>query len=94
MNRLTVTIAAGLIATAAGADDIYNGFAEGNPDLRAERNDYVGTTVVQPGVGDSIDRYQGWADGNSDLFQRFDAPVDDDERSADVYKGFRINPEL
>jgi hypothetical protein len=50
--------------------------------------------VVQPSVGDSIDRYQGWADGNSDLFQRFDAPVDDDERAADVYKGFRINPEL
>ena len=91
---MAAAMAAGLFAAAAGADDIYNGFGAGNPDLRAETNDYVGSTVIQRGVGDSVDRYQGWADGNGDLFNSFESPVDDREQPADVYHGFRDNPEL
>jgi hypothetical protein len=93
MNRLTAAIAAALFVTAAGADDIYQGFAAGNPDLRAEGNDFIGDTVIQRGVGDSIDRYQGWADGNGDLFKRFDAPVEDYE-APHFYEGFEGNPDL
>jgi hypothetical protein len=98
MNRLTAAIALGpfaavLFVSGVTADDIYQGFAAGNPDLRAESNDYVGSGVIQRGVGDSIDRYQGWADGNGDLFRRFDAPVDDHE-PPNVYEGFRGNPDL
>jgi hypothetical protein len=93
MNRLTAAIAATLFVTAAGADDIYQGFAAGNPDLRAEANDFIGDTVIQRGVGDSIDRYQGLADGNDDLFPRFEAPVNDAE-GPHFYGGFEGNPDL
>lgn len=98
MNRQTAATALGPIAaflcvTGVGAEDIYRDFAAGNPDLRVESGDYAGTAVIQRGVGDSIDRYQGWSDGNGDLFKRFDAPVDDHE-PPNVYEGFRGNPDL
>jgi hypothetical protein len=93
MNRLTIAAAAGLLATGVCADDNYHGFAAGNPDLRAESNHYVGGTVIQRGVGDSVDRYQGWANGNGDLFKRFDAPVDVYE-TPKIYESFRGNPDL
>jgi len=93
MNRLTVAIGAALLATAAGADDFYQGFAQGNQDLRPVANPYTSSGVIQRGVGDSLDRYQGWADGNNDLFKRFQAPVDGHERP-DIYRGFSGDPDL
>jgi hypothetical protein len=88
-----IAMAAALIATVAGADDFYHGLAQGNPDLRSVTNAYTGSGVIQRGVGDSIDRYQGWADGNDDLFTRFDAPTDDHERP-EIYPGLSGNPDL
>jgi len=96
MNRLTALtalIAASLFAVAVGAEDIYHGFAKGNPDVRTVPNDFAESGVTQYGVGDNIDRYQGWADGNPDLLQQFDAPVDHHE-PPNIYQGFRGNPDL
>jgi hypothetical protein len=94
MNGLTAMIAAGLFAaTTVAADEVYQGFAQGNPDLRAQPNQFIGGGVTQRGVGDSIDRYQGWGDDNGDLFNRFDASTDTYEAPR-IYQGFAGNPDL
>ena len=96
MKRFASLIALASFATAAGATDIYQQFSEGNSDLRAQPNEYMGTT--QRGVGASVDRYQGWADGNGDLFKRSDAGIADPHMSnhqlPNVYRGFSGDPNL
>ncbi|MGB5736136.1 MAG: hypothetical protein WBM40_16995 [Thiohalocapsa sp.] len=96
MKKIASLIALASFATAAGATDIYQQFSEGNPDLRAQPNEYMGTT--QRGVGASVDRYQGWADGNGDLFRSSDVGISDphmsDHQLPDVYRNFNDNPDL
>ena len=69
MKKIATTLATALFATGAAAADIYNGFGGKNPDLSVGYAS-VETTVtgMQPGIGDSFDRYHGWADNNPDLF--------------------------
>jgi hypothetical protein len=93
MNRPTAVFLASLFATTAGAADVYQDFARGNRDLRTEPNDFTASGVIQYGVGDSVDRYQGWADGNPDFLKRFDAPVTHHE-PPNIYQGARGNPDL
>jgi hypothetical protein len=65
--------------------------SEANSRSRVSAEDFVG---VQPSVGDSIDRYHGWADGNPDLFKADrSAPTDSGERP-DIYMGLGGNPDL
>ncbi len=96
MKRYAAIIALASFATAAVADGIYQQFSEGNSDLSTQPNHYVGAT--QRGVGASVDRYQGWADGNGDLFKSSDAGITDpqmsDHQSPDVYRSFSDNPDL
>ena len=87
MKTIT-TIAAALFAANVSAFDIYYDLGEGNPDLSTERlsaEDFVG---VQPSIGDSVERYHGWADGNPDLFEAdFSGPTDGGD-NPDIYIGF------
>ena len=96
MKRFAAIIALASFATAAGAADIYQQFSQRNSDLRVQPNHYVGAT--QRGVGASVDRYQGWADGNGDLFSSSDAwitnPPMSDHQLPDVYRGFADDPDL
>ena len=69
MKRLLAVMASSFFVAGVSATDIYHGLGDGNSDLSTPRlsaSDFAG---VQPGVGDSVSRYQGWADGNPDLFK-------------------------
>lgn len=68
MTKTLAIAAATLFATGAQAADSYQQFTAGNPDIGARGISYADVTAVQPGVGSSVDRYQGIAQGNSDLF--------------------------
>jgi len=48
---------------------------------------------VQPGVGDSVHRYQGWATDNPDLMSRFQAEFTDQDHPQ-IYPGQQGNPDL
>ena len=89
---LFATITASFAAVAV-ADDIYQGFAAGNPDLRSGDFKAAPMAGVQPGVGDSVHRYQGWATDNPDLMSRFQAEFTDQDHPQ-IYSGQQGNPDL
>ena len=95
MKTIITTIAASLFAANVSAAEIYQGLADGNSDLSAQRvsaEDFVG---VQPSVGDSVDRYHGWADGNPDLFKSDQSsPTESSGDRPDIYMNLRGNPDL
>ena len=90
--KTIITAAAVLLAANLSAADIYYGLDEGNSDLstvRVSAEDFVG---VQPSVGDSVDRYQGWAEGNPDLFKAGGTTNSTDD--PDIYMSISGNPDL
>ena len=90
--KTIITAAAVLFAANVSAADIYHGLGDGNSDLSTQRvsaNDFVG---VQPSIGDSVDRYQGWADGNPDLFKATGTTNTTDD--PDIYTSISGNPDL
>jgi hypothetical protein len=90
--KTIITAAAILFAANVSAADIYHGLGEGNSDLSTQRvsaNDFVG---VQPSIGDGVDRYQGWADGNPDLFKATGTTNTTDD--PDIYTSISGNPDL
>ena len=95
MKTIITTIAATLFAANVSAAEIYQGLADGNSDLSTQRvsaEDFVG---VQPSVGDSVDRYHGWADGNPDLFKSDQSsPTESSGDRPDIYMNLRGNPDL
>jgi hypothetical protein len=95
MKKLIASIAAAAFAAGATADGFYHGFAEGNPDLLANRVAADSVVAAQPGVGDSLDRYHGLDDGNSDLFKTpRDSWAQSNSENPDIYGGFRGSPSL
>jgi len=93
MKTIIITAAA-LFAANIGAAEIYHDLAEGNSDLATQRvsaEDFVG---VQPSVGDSIDRYHGWADGNPDLFKADRSGPNGATSDPDIYQSQGGNPDL
>ena len=95
MKTIATAIAAALFATGATASNIYNGFGNNNPDLSVGyASVQMDVTGVQPGIGDSFDRYHGWADSNPDLFSSTGAPRST-HQSPDRYGSFDDgNPDL
>lgn len=95
----TLAIAAAALLTAgAQAADSYTQFTAGNPDSARQRITYEGRTAVAPSIGSSLDRYQGIAQGNSDLFSvdrsaAFNREHARSERP-DIYGPFGGNPDL
>jgi hypothetical protein len=87
ITKSALALAVTLFAANIAADSVYQGFADGNPDLFQYTRGSVATVGIQPGVGDSFDLYHGLADGNSELF----SPVQDDKDNGprpDIYRGF------
>jgi hypothetical protein len=98
MTKMLAITAAALFTVSAEAADSYSEFTAGNPDSGHERITYEGVTATQPGVGSTIDRYQGLGQGNPDLFTldieaTADARHADSERP-DIYGSFSGNPDL
>ena len=94
MKRLLAVIASSFFAAGVSAADIYHGLGAGNSDLSTQRvsaEDFVG---VQPSVGDSVSRYQGWDDGNSDLFKADRSGPNGAGSDPDIYQGLGGNPDL
>ena len=94
MKTIITTIAATLFAANVSAAGIYQGLADGNSDLATQpvsAEDFVG---VQPSVGDSVDRYHGWADGTPDLFKSDVSGLTDSGNSPDIYRNLGGNPDL
>lgn len=95
MKTIITAVAATLFtaaATTASAADFYKGFA-GNPDLVRQYN-AVAPIAVQPGVGSDIDRYQGVADGNADLFNVMIEGRASNGDAPRIYSGAQGNPDL
>ena len=94
MKRLLAVIASSVFAVGVSAADFYHGFGTGNSDLPTQRlgaQDFAG---VQPSVGDSVNRYQGWADGNPDLFMADRSGPRDSGDDPNIYRGISGNPDL
>jgi hypothetical protein len=92
MKRLLAVIASSFFAAGVSAADIYHGLGDGNSDLSTQRlsaDDFAG---AQPSVGDSVERYQGWAEGNPDLFKASGTTTSSDD--PDIYMGVSGNPDL
>lgn len=94
MKILLAAVVTTAFAAGAMADDIYNGLAKGNPDLNRGRLANPPVVAVQPGVGDSLNRYHGLDEGNSDLFR---TPKNEGawsfSENPDIFGGFR-DPDL
>jgi hypothetical protein len=91
MKKLISAVVAFPFAAAVGAADIYHGLDRGNSDLSSSA--IADVAAAQPSVGDQVDRYQGWAEGNSDLFNRGETTtVSTDD--PDFYSDFGRNPDL
>ena len=94
MKRLLAVIASSFFAAGVSAAGFYSGLDEGNSDLstqRASAEDFAG---VQPSIGDSVERYQGWADGNSDLFKADRRGPNGATSDPDIYQSQGGNPDL
>jgi hypothetical protein len=94
MKTFVTAIAATFFAAGVNATDIYHGFERGNPDLLGAWAKSEQVTAAQPGVGASFDRYNGWADGNPDIF-RSTPSASRPSQSPDHYGTFNDgNPDL
>ncbi len=94
MKTIITAAAATLFAVTASAADFYQGLDQGNSDLSAQlpsAGDFAG---VQPSIGDSVDRYHGWADGNPDLFKADVSSHTKSGNDPDIYKSLSGNPDL
>ena len=94
MKTIITAAAAALFAANVSAIEIYHGLEDGNSDLTTQRvnaDDFVG---VQPSIGDSVSRYQGWAEGNPDLFKTDGTRERASTGRPDIYMNVSGNPDL
>lgn len=64
MKTIIAATAVTLFATSVSAADIYKDLGRGNLDLAPYGVEYAGVTTTQPGIGNEIERFQGFGDGN------------------------------
>ena len=93
MKTIITAAAAALFAANVSAADVYHGLERGNSDLSAQRLSAEDFAGVQPSIGDSVDRYHGWADGNPDLFKS-DGSRSTSTGRPDIYMNVSGNPDL
>lgn len=93
MTKHTIAFALAVtLSSAAFADHVYRGLAQGNPDLNNGQH-AAPITGVQPGVGTNFHIYRGLAKGNQDLFPRRQ-PTGSAGARPDIYQGLGRNPDL
>ena len=94
MKPVLAVIASSIFAAGVSAADIYHGLDNGNSDLSTERLSAADFAGVQPSIGDSVNRYQGWAKGNPDLFMADRGGPSDSGDDPNIYRGISGNPDL
>ena len=92
--KTIITAAAILFAANVSAADIYYGLGDGNDDLSVQRLSAEDFAGAQPSVGDSVSRYQGWDEGNPDLFKAAGSQERASTGRSDIYQDFSGNPDL
>jgi hypothetical protein len=94
MKQLIAAIAATVFIASVNADDVYKGLAKGNAELHDGH--YAGMVMAgsQPGIGNSVDVYGEFADGNPDLFKRESGPFPDAGDFPDFFEAVKGNPDL
>lgn len=94
MTKIILATAALLFAASIQAADSRQQFVMDNPDSDNSRGFYQGVTAVQPGVGADLDRYQGVADDNADLFNVMLEGQNSSHKTPEIYSGAQGNPDL
>lgn len=94
MKTIVTTAVAALFAANVGAVEIYHGLADGNSDLSVPRVTADDFAAVQPSVGDTVSRYQGWDVGNPDLFKADRSGSSGATSDPDIYMILDGNPDL
>ena len=94
MKRLLAVMVAGLFAGGVSATDFYYNLGGANSDLSNERLSAQDFSGVQPSVGDTVARYQGWADGNPDLFKADRSGQSDSGNDPNIYSNISGNPDI
>ena len=94
MAKTILATAAFLFATSIQAADSRQQFVMDNPDTDNSRGFYQGVTAIQSGVGAALDRYQGVADGNADLFNVMLDGQSSSHETPQIYAGAEGNPDL
>ena len=94
MTKTILATAAFLFATSIQAADSRQQFVMDNPDADNSRGFYQGVTAIQPGVGADLDRYQGVADDNADLFNVMLDGQSSSHETPQIYAGAERNPDL
>ena len=94
MKTIITAAAATLFAASVSAADVYHGLEQGNSDLSTPGVSASDFTGVQPSIGDNVDRYQGFADGNADLFKGDGSQERSSTGRPDIYLNVSKNPDL
>jgi hypothetical protein len=94
MKTIITAAAAALFAANVSAVEIYQGLDEGNTALATPRVSASDFTGVQPSIGDSVDRYHGFAEGNTDLFKGDGSQERPGTGRPDIYMDVSKNPDL
>ena len=92
--KTIITAAAVLLAANVSAADFYQGLEQGNSDLYTPRTSVSEPVGAQPSIGDSVDRYRGFGDGNPDLFKRVGSQERASTGQPDIYMNVSGNPDL
>lgn len=69
MKTIIATVAASFFAASLSAADIYKHIGAGNADLSPHGATVGEQVAVQPSIGDGVDRFHGFGDGNPDVVQ-------------------------
>ena len=93
MTKYATMFFAAAFAGTVGAADSYQDLTRGNRDSFVAPQADGDFSGVQPAVGDSLDRYHGWADGNPDLFKGEPGNYAESE-DPDIYGGLGGSPDI
>jgi opacity protein-like surface antigen len=92
-TKTLIATAALLLSASVQAADSRQQFIAGNPDSDVGSARYQGMAATAPSVGGHLDRYQGIAQGNPDLFG-FSGGTAMPHMRPDIYGPFGASPDL
>lgn len=94
MKTIITAVAVTFFTATVSAANFYHGLDAGNSDLSLQRLSADDFTGVQPSIGDTVDRYQGWGHGNPDLFNSDENVRTDSGEDPNIYRNVSGNPDL